>query len=145
MTYLNLNLETIFEVIVATKIYKQFDSSHEFWDIFEVRKISRKKKLRYYEIESINNPCYVTIAVNPKEYFEVFKNQKTHKKHKEIKKGSHGMEFHNFAGRIKSLVNFDTFQKPLAEYKEVSRFTVIQGKMVKKKKKKQYKKLNSLN
>ena len=42
------------------------------------------------------------------------------------------MEFHNFAGRIKSLVNFDTIQKPPAEYKEVSRFTVYQGGMVKK-------------
>ena len=42
------------------------------------------------------------------------------------------MEFHNFAGRIKSLVNFDTFQKPPAEYKEVSRFTICQGEMVKK-------------
>ena len=42
------------------------------------------------------------------------------------------MEFNNFAGRIKSLVNFDTFQKPSAEYKEVSHFTVFQGEMVKK-------------
>ena len=42
------------------------------------------------------------------------------------------MEFKNFANRIKSLVNFDTFQKPLAEYKEVSRFTLFQGEMKKK-------------
>ena len=32
-----------FEVIVATKICKQFDSSHEFWNNFEARKTSRKK------------------------------------------------------------------------------------------------------
>ena len=37
--------DIIFEIVVATKIYKQFDSSHEFWDNFEARKISRKKKL----------------------------------------------------------------------------------------------------
>ena len=42
------------------------------------------------------------------------------------------MEFHNFAGRIKSLVNFTTSQKPPAEYKEVSCFTLCQGEMVKK-------------
>ena len=42
------------------------------------------------------------------------------------------MQFNNFAGRIKSLVNFDTFQKPSAEYKEVSHFTVFQGEMVRK-------------
>ena len=60
----------------------------------------------------MDNLCYVTIAVNSKEYFKVFKNQKANKKHKGIKKGSHDMEFNNFAGRIKSLVHFDTFQKP---------------------------------
>ena len=124
--------DIIFEIIVATEIYKRFDSSHEFWDTFNVRKLSRKKKLGYYEVESIDNPCYVILAVNPKEYFEVFKNQKTNKKYKGIKKGSYGMEFKNFANRIKSLLNFGTFQKPPAEYKEVSRFTVFQGEMMKK-------------
>ena len=44
------------------------------------------------------------------------------------------MEFCSFTGRIKSLINFDSFQKPPVEYKEVSRFTVFQGEMVKKKK-----------
>ena len=37
--------ETIFEIIVATKIYNRFDSSHEFWNNFGARKISRKKKV----------------------------------------------------------------------------------------------------
>ena len=109
--------EIIFEIIVATKLYKRFDSSHESWDTFGARKLNRKKKLGYYEVESIDNPCYVTIAVNPKEYFEVFKNYRENKKHKGIKKGSLGMEFNNFTGKIKSLVNFDTLQKPPAEYK----------------------------
>ena len=35
--------DIIFEIIVATKLYKRFNSSHEFWDNFEARKISRKK------------------------------------------------------------------------------------------------------
>ena len=35
--------DIIFEIVVATKIHKRFDSSHEFCDIFEARKISRKK------------------------------------------------------------------------------------------------------
>ena len=33
--------DIIFEIIVATKIYKRFDSSHEFWDTFNARKLSR--------------------------------------------------------------------------------------------------------
>ena len=42
------------------------------------------------------------------------------------------MEFEDFSNRIESLVNFHTFEKPPAEYKEVSRFSVFQGEMVKK-------------
>ena len=34
------------------------------------------------------------------------------------------MEFEDFSNRIESLVNFDTFEKPPPEYKEVSRFSV---------------------
>ena len=43
------------------------------------------------------------------------------------------MKFENFANTIrKSLVNFDTFEKPPTEHKEVSGFSVFQGEMVKK-------------
>ena len=53
------------------------------------------------------------------------------------------MKFENFANTIsKSLVNFDTFEKPPAEHKEVSGFSVFQGEMVKKK---QFSKQSSLN
>ena len=41
------------------------------------------------------------------------------------------MEFPNYANRLNSLVNFDTYGKPPAEYKEVLRFTVKQGEMIK--------------
>ena len=83
-----------------------------------------------YDTENIDNP-YVTLAVNLKEYFEFFKNYKTNKKHKGIKKGSRGMEFPNYANRLNSLVNFDTYGKPPAEYKEVLRFTVKHVEMIK--------------
>ena len=42
------------------------------------------------------------------------------------------MDFENFANRIKLLDNFDTFKKPLAEYKEECRFTVFQEELIKK-------------
>ena len=41
------------------------------------------------------------------------------------------MEYSSYANRIKSLVNFDTFEKLPAEYKDVARFSVKKGKMVK--------------
>ena len=52
------------------------------------------------------------------------------------------MEFVNFSKQINSLVNFDMFEKPPSEYKQVSRLTVDKGKMVKKK---QLQKQNSHN
>ena len=71
------------------------------------------------------------MAVNPKQYFEFFSDDSVNKKHKGIKKGSGGMEYSNNANRITSLVNFNRFEKPRSEYKEVERFVVKQGDMVK--------------
>ena len=103
--------DIIFEVIVKTSIYKRFDSSHPFWDNFKAQRPKTKQKIRLVRTEHIDNPCYVTLAVNPKEYFEFFEDYYTNKKHKGIKKGSRGMEFSNYSNGIKSLVNFDTFEK----------------------------------
>ena len=50
---------------------------------------------------------------------------------KELKKGSSELGFENFSQRIKSLTNFDTFEKPPVDFKEVSRFTVKAGEMEK--------------
>ena len=46
--------------------------------IFDVYDYSTKKQMRLFEIENINqNIC--TIAINPKEYFEKFKNRNINK------------------------------------------------------------------
>ena len=71
----------------------------------------------YFEIEHIYNPCILTIAANPKEYFEMFEDKNINKKQKGIKKGSTGIGFENFSQRIKLLVNFDTFEKTPADFK----------------------------
>ena len=81
------------------------------------------KKLCYYEIENIDNPCIITLAVNPKEYLEMLKNLILNKKYKGIKKGSTGLGFENFVEKIKSLVKFETFKKLPVDQKEVSRFS----------------------
>ena len=75
--------DIIFEVIVTSKTYKRFDTSHEFWEIFGARKESGRKKLGYYEIENISNPCILTFAVNPKEYLEMLKDLPLNKNKKE--------------------------------------------------------------
>ena len=90
-THENKYRDIVFDVIIASEIYKKFDCSHMFWDTFWARKEEKRKKIRYYEIEHINNPCILTLAVNPKEYCELFKDKNLNKKHKSIKKGPLGL------------------------------------------------------
>ena len=66
----------------------------------------------------------------------MFEGRDINKKHKGIKKQSSDLGFENFADRINSLINLDTFQKLPADFKEVSRLTVSNGEMQKNKKKK---------
>ena len=52
------------------------------------------------------------------------------KKPKGIKKRSTGMGYSNCSERIKPLA---TFEKLPAEYKELSKFSIVKGEMIKKK------------
>ena len=122
--------DILFEIFVKTEIYDRFDTSHPFWQKFDAQKPERQKVLGLYEVEHIDNPCYVTLAINPKEYFEYFQSTKLNKKHKGIKKGSKGMDYENYTARIAPLKDFETYEKPKNNYKEVVRFAVKKGYMV---------------
>ena len=100
-TYPECNVRDIlFEFFSKTEIRERFDKSDEFWRRFNVHDPKDSKVLGLYEVEHIDDPCYVTLAVNPKEYFEYFKSELINKKHKGIKKGSVDMEYENYAERI---------------------------------------------
>ena len=71
----------LFEIFSKTNISRRFDKSDDFWKQFNVHDSFNKKVLGLYEVESIDDPCLVTLAVNPKEYFEYFQSQKVNKKH----------------------------------------------------------------
>ena len=64
----------------------------------------KKKKLGYYEIENIGNPCILTMAVNPKEYLEILMDRFLNEKQKGIKKGSSGLGFENFHKSLNHLL-----------------------------------------
>ena len=83
-----------------------------------------------YEVEHIDDPCYVTLVVNPKEYFEYFKSKLINKKHKGIKQDARGMEFENYAERIKPLFDLASYQKPKVDVKDVVRISVKKGEMI---------------
>ena len=58
-----------------------------------------------YEIERIENPNICTIAINPKEYFEKFKNRKIDKKHKGGRRDTPRMNSEYYAEKLSSKKN----------------------------------------
>ena len=54
-------------------------------------------------MENIGNPNICTITVNPKDYFEKFKNKFLNKKQKGVRKDTKGMCFDAYTDRITSL------------------------------------------
>ena len=72
--------------MIKSKILERLDLSDDFWERFGVQTKSLKKQVGLYEIENINNANVLTIAKNPKEYFEKCKDFSDNKKHKDVKK-----------------------------------------------------------
>ena len=93
----------IFECMIKSKIFERLDISHDFWKEYNVQDKSKKKVMGLFEIENIDNPNICTVAVNPKEYFEKFKNRAINKKHKGVRRDTKGMDFERYAGCIKDL------------------------------------------
>ena len=118
------------EVIVENEILHRFDTSHKFWERYIVRNASLKKKLDYFSIENIDDPCMTTVTVNPKEYIETFKSEYVNKKHKELSKGALGMEFENYSRRIDSIAEIETFGQLSAEKQKQNRFTIKNNEMI---------------
>ena len=119
----------LFEIFSENEIRDSFDKSDKFWEQFGICKPENQKVLCLYDVESINDPCLVTLAVNPKEYYEYFKSENVNKKHKGIKKGSAGMDYENFAERIKPLFKFESYKKPKKDTKPVVRISFKKGEM----------------
>ena len=102
----------LFEVIIASKIFQRLDLSDDFWEQFNVQNKAIEKQVGLYEIESIDNANVITISVNPKEYFEKYRDKTVNKKHKGLKRDMPGMNFEAYSQRICSLHEFCSNQKP---------------------------------
>ena len=109
------NRKILFEVIIASKIFQRLDLSNDFWDKFNVQNKEIKKQVRLYEIENIDTANVITIAVNPKEYFEKYRDKTVNKKHKGLKKDTPGMNFEAYSQRICSLHEFFKNQKKIKQ------------------------------
>ena len=94
------------------------------------KKQRSKEKTRLFAIENIDYPCLVTVAVNPKEYFQQFESEHVNKKHKELRKGVAGMESEKHSGRINSVNEVESFGHAINEKHSQFRFSVKKIEMV---------------
>ena len=113
--------DVLFEVIIKNDFSHRFDTSHKFWEKCGIRDEHLKKKLGYFPIENIDDPCVVTVVVNPEEYFKEF--EPVNKKHKGKRKGASGMEFEDYAKRKNSIREIQTFGQLPKEKQKQNRFS----------------------
>ena len=93
----------IFEVLTESKVLNRPDLSNELWEQFNVQNKSLKKQVGLHEVENISNINILTIAINPKEYSEKYKDFSINKKHKGLKKNKPGMDFEAYSERPATL------------------------------------------
>ena len=76
----------IFEVMLKSKVFDRLDLSAEYYDKFNCRNESLKKRVGFFEVENIDTLNIIMIALNPKEYYERFADTADNKKYKGLKK-----------------------------------------------------------
>ena len=115
--------------MINSEILKRLDTSNDFWKKYNVQDKSKKKEMGLFEIENIDNANICTIAVNPKEYFEKFKDKNINKKHEGVRKNTKGMDFERYANRIKDL-RYDLKDEDIQEKVVQKRLQVKNTEMI---------------
>ena len=72
----------IFEVMLKSKIFDRFDLSADYFAQFNCQNQKLRKQDGLFEIENIDEPNIIAIALNLKEYHERFNDHSDNKKHK---------------------------------------------------------------
>ena len=85
--------DVIFEVMLKSKIFDRVDLSADYFEQFKYRNLELKKQVSLFEVENIDKTNIITIALNPKEYYEKFNDYFDNKKHKDLKKSTPDMGF----------------------------------------------------
>ena len=112
--------------MIVSKVINRLDLSDHFWAQFEVQDKTLKKHVHLYEVESIHNPNIIPISVNPREYFENYRNKRINKIHKRLKRDTAGMDFEAYSSRLLSLHEFNGQGPKKIQQK---RFQVLNNKM----------------
>ena len=96
----------IFEVMLKSKVFRRLDLSAEHYDKFKCRNENLKKRVAFFEVENIDMPNIITIALNLKEYYERFADTTDNKKHKGLKKPTPDMDFDPYSSRLSDLSEY---------------------------------------
>ena len=116
----------IFEVMLKNKLFDRLDLSAEYFEQFNCRNKDLWKQVGLFEIENIDRPNIITIALNPKEYYERFIDHSDNKNHKDLKKSTPDMDFDSYSTRLSDLTEYyGEFLKPGPQKMEQKRFQVI--------------------
>ena len=93
----------LFEIFKHSKIGPRHDVSDDFWQQLNMQNEGTRKVMGLYEVENLDNANLCTIAINPKEYLEKFKDRKINKKHKGVRPDTPSMTFESYTERISLL------------------------------------------
>ena len=88
------------------KVFDRLDLSVECYEEFDCRDENLKKRVGFFEIESIDKQKVITIVLNQKEYYERFIDHSDNKKHKGLKKSTPGMDFDSYSNRLSHFVEY---------------------------------------
>ena len=92
--------------MLKSKVFHRLDLSAEFYEQFDCRNENLKKRVVFFEIKSIDKPNVITIALNPKEYYERFIDHSDNKKHKGLKESTPGMDIDSYSNRFSDLTEY---------------------------------------
>ena len=92
--------------MLKSKFFDHLDLLARFSEQFNCRNENLRKRVGFFEIENINKPNVITIALNPKEYYEHFIDHSDNKKHKGIKKSTPGMDFDSYSNHLFDLSEY---------------------------------------
>ena len=92
--------------MIVSKVINRLDLSDDFWVQFGLQNKPLKKQIGLYEIESIDNPNIITISINPKEYFEKYRDKRINKKTLRLKRDTPAMDFETYLSSLLPLHEF---------------------------------------
>ena len=118
--------------MVKSKVLDRLDLSCEYYEKFNCQNTDLKKRVGHFEVENIDKANVITIALNPKEYYERFVDSTDNKKHKGLHKTTPGMDFDSYSDRLSDLTEyyteFITKPNPVKQI-EQKRFQIVNESM----------------